>query len=71
MLERLLAPVNRELPGITRNIANGSLKALAITASSYSTGQSVTWVQGCEQHVWERGNRKTVCCKLKLDHVLA
>ena len=71
MLERLLAPVNRELPGIARNIASGSLKAVAITASSYSTGQSVTWVQGREQHVRERGNRKTVRCKLKLDHILA
>jgi NTE family protein len=71
MLERLLAPVNREMPGIAHNLARGALRAVALTASSYSTGQSVTWVQGRDQLNWQRGNRKIVRCKLKLDHILA
>ncbi len=71
MLQRFLGPVNRELPGIAHNLASGALKAVAVTASSYSTGQSVTWVQGCH-NLWSgRSNRKTVRCRLKLDHILA
>ncbi|MGH8488484.1 MAG: patatin-like phospholipase family protein, partial [Gammaproteobacteria bacterium] len=71
MLERLLQPAHRYLPGIGHNLARGCLKAVAITASSYSTGQSVTWVQGTEPVHWERGHRKLVRCKIRLDHILA
>ncbi|MCA1854102.1 MAG: hypothetical protein LC647_17455, partial [Beggiatoa sp.] len=46
MLDHLLQPVHRQLPGIAENLVHGGLKAVAVTASSYSTGQSVTWVQG-------------------------
>ncbi len=71
MLERLLQPAHRYLPGIGHNLARGRLKAVAITASSYSTGQSVTWVQGTEPVHSERGHRKLVRCKIRLDHILA
>jgi NTE family protein len=72
MLHRILTPVNHELPGIASNIASGRLKAVAVTASSYSTGQSVTWVQGSHK-LWNQsdGRRKTVRCRLRLDHILA
>ena len=32
------------LPGIARNIDRGALKAVALSATSYTTGQSVTWI---------------------------
>jgi NTE family protein len=38
------------IPGLARNLASGAVDAFAPTASSYTTGQSVTWVQrreGC------------------------
>ncbi len=71
MLERILHPAHRYLPGIAKNLARGDLKAVAVTASSYSTGQSVTWVQGTLSDHWEQGHRKMVRCKLRIDHILA
>ncbi len=70
MLECLLQPVHRHLPGIAQNLACGSLKAVAVTASSYSTGQSVTWVQG-DPPGPAHGPRKFMRCKLRIDHILA
>lgn len=71
MLEHLLKPTHRYLPGISKNLAAGALKAVAVTASSYSTGQSVTWVQGMEPDTLAGAQRKIVRCKLRLDHILA
>ncbi len=70
MLDHLLQPVHRQLPGIARNLAHGGLKAVAVTASSYSTGQSVTWVQG-DPPAPAHGQRKFMRCKLRIDHILA
>jgi pimeloyl-ACP methyl ester carboxylesterase len=47
---------------------------IALTGSSYTTGQSVTWVQkrdGCAVGTWERPQRKSVDCLLGVDHVMA
>lgn len=70
MLDHLLQPVHRQLPGIARNLVHGGLKAVAVTASSYSTGQSVTWVQG-DPPAPAHGQRKFMRCKLRIDHILA
>ncbi len=59
------------LPGISQNIENGALKAFAITGSSYTTGESVTWVQGREIALWDRAHRKSVQCELTVNHILA
>jgi NTE family protein len=59
------------LPGIERNLEGGRLKAVALTASSYSTGQSITWVQGRAIEMWERAHRKGIACRLGVDHVMA
>jgi NTE family protein len=59
------------LTGIQRNLGNGELKAIAITASNYVTGQSVSWVQGRKLRHWERAHRKGTQCALKLKHILA
>ena len=60
------------LDGIARNIAAGRLDAVALTATSYTTGRTVTFVQGKESvPVWERARRVAVRTELRLDHVLA
>ena len=59
------------LPGVAQNLSHGRLRALAITASSYSTGQSVTFVQGADRPGWERADRKSVACAMRVDHVMA
>src|SRR3954462_4126663 len=40
------------LPGISRNIERGLLKAVALSATSYTTGQSVTWIEGRNVDLW-------------------
>lgn len=68
--ERIGAPDGR-LRGVADNLARGELHALAITTSSYSTGQSVTWVEGRDIEQWERGHRHGARCELSVEHVLA
>jgi len=58
-------------PGIDFNLARGSLQAVALSATSYTTSQSVTWVQGREITTWERPQRKSEPARLTVDHVLA
>ena len=53
------------------NLVAGRLRALAITTSSYSTGQSITWVQGLGIRPWDHAHRKSVECRLTVDHVMA
>src|SRR6267142_2795938 len=50
------------------------LRAIALTASDYTTGQSITWVQtreDCGIRTWERPQRKSHTCALRVDHVMA
>ena len=61
-------------PGIQHNLERRGLRAVALTASSYTTGQSVTWVQsreGFKVLTWEGPQRKTVSECLRLDHAMA
>jgi NTE family protein len=75
LLDRALeAGPDGTLVGIARNLEAGQLRAIALTASSYTTGQSVTWVQSrtdCGIAAWERPLRKGVSCGLRVDHVMA
>ncbi len=62
------------LDGIPRNFQAGWLRSVALTASSYTTGQSITWVQSCDRcgiNTWERPQRKSLACSLSVDHVMA
>ena len=62
------------LPGIARNLHAGRLEAVALTASSYTTGQSVTWIEsreGCGVLTWDGARRKSVTGCLRVDHVMA
>jgi NTE family protein len=74
LLARLLDADEAGIPGIARSLDAGWLRAIALTASSYTTGQSVTWVQtrdDCAIDTWERPQRKSEACGLHIDHVLA
>jgi NTE family protein len=74
LLERMLESNSGGIDGIARSLDDGWLRAIALTASSYTTGQSITWVQtrgdsGIE--TWERPQRKSTGCALRVDHVMA
>jgi NTE family protein len=74
LLERVLEAEGGVLIGIVRSLRDGWLRALAMTASSYTTGQSITWVQtreDCVMPTWERPQRKSAICSLRVDHVMA
>ena len=48
-----------ELIGIERNLERGSLRAFALTALNYSTGQTVTWVQGRDFPHWHQPRHRS------------
>jgi hypothetical protein len=60
LLEQGLASNDGEIVGIAKNLERGSLKAIALTTINFSTGQTVTWVQGSEILDWERPLRRSV-----------
>src|SRR5947209_6901750 len=73
-LERVLEADNGVLAGIPGSLRAGWLRAIALTATNYTTGQSITWVQtreDCRIQTWERPQRKSDTCALRVDHVMA
>ncbi len=71
LLAEALHAVDGELTGIQPNLDTGRLDALALTASSYSTGRSTTWVQGAGIQPWTAPKRESRATTLTVDHVLA
>lgn len=74
MLERELQADGGALAGIPKSLQQGWLRSFAITASSYTTGQSITWVQTREDDLiptWERPQRRSEICAVRVDHVMA
>ena len=69
--QRLRPNHNGEIAGIARNLAAGRLRALAISTSSYSTGQSVIWVQGADPVDWNRPYRRARRAAITVEHVMA
>ena len=60
------------LGGIDFNIAAGRLRAVALSATSYTTRRSVTFVHGRpDMPLWERAQRIAVRARLTIDHVMA
>jgi NTE family protein len=59
------------IDGVRRNVESGSLKALTMTASSYTTGESVTWVSGNGVPMWERPDRRSLTCVPSVEHIMA
>ena len=60
-----------EIEGIARNLAAGRLDAAALMTVNYSTGQTVSWVQGRDIETWERPARRSRPTALTVEHVMA
>ncbi|HEY0781928.1 MAG TPA: patatin-like phospholipase family protein [Thermoanaerobaculia bacterium] len=63
--------VDGEIVGIARNLERGRLRALALTTLNYSTGQTITWVQGSHFTPWRRPRRKGIATRFTVAHVMA
>jgi NTE family protein len=70
-LTEVMHAVDGELTGIQYNLDRGRLKAIAIATSSYTSGHSVTWVQGKDFEEWERPYRRAVGRTITIEHVMA
>ena len=58
--------------GIEANLSSGKLRALALSATSYATGRTVTFVHGARDvPTWERAGRIAMQTRISVDHVLA
>ena len=67
LLTRLL-PMRR----IDHRLADGSLKALAVTVSSYTSGLHITFFQSREQiEPWTRSQRISMAAQIGIEHLLA
>ena len=61
-----------EMSGLEENLERGRIRAAAISATSYQTGRTVTFVHGDEDvPLWERPQRRAVRDRLSVDHVMA
>ena len=61
-----------DLQGITRKIEAQRLHAVALSATSYSDGRTVTFVQGGDgTPEWQRALRRSVKTHIRFDHVMA
>jgi NTE family protein len=61
-----------DFSGIEENVRTGRLRAVALSATSYTTGQTVVFVHGGESiGMWERSLRYSMRTRLTLDHVMA
>ncbi|MBN7821447.1 patatin-like phospholipase family protein [Bowmanella yangjiangensis] len=57
---------------IDRNVLTGHLKAISVTASSFSTNDSISFFQGIpELSAWQRSKRQGVKTQLNVEHLMA
>lgn len=66
--------VERAIPfyRIQEAIDQGFLRAISITASGYTSGESISFFQGqSDYHNWERSRRLGVKTEITIDHVMA
>lgn len=57
---------------LERNLADGHLQALAVTASNYASGEHVTFYRSRKPiQPWMRNQRVAQACPLTVDHLLA
>lgn len=72
LLTESLAAVNGELTGIEANLIRGKLNAAALITTSYTTGQTVVWVQSRDDvPLWNRPQRLAIRSRLTVEHVMA
>lgn len=69
-LSEALPTVDGVITGVDYNLNRGTLRAVALSATSYTTGQSTVWVQGRGIANWERPMRRSVHTRMTVDHVL-
>jgi NTE family protein len=67
----MLCGGGREIDGLTEKLAEGSLKAVAVTTLNYATNQTVTWMMGRGIDLWERPNRRSMHARITIDHIMA
>jgi len=67
----VLGTPDGRLPGIAEKIRRGQLRAVALTASSYTSGGTVTFCQGRDVTGWERPLRRSREVELSVDLVMA
>lgn len=70
-LQEALAAVDGVITGIDYNLHRGTLRAVALIATSYSTGQTVIFFKGRNAKPWRRPQRRAVPTDLTIDHVMA
>ncbi len=70
-LRQVLGVRDEPVPGIERNLERGRLKAVALITTSYTTGQTIVWVQGRDIRLWERPNRRSRQARLTIEHAMA
>ena len=62
----------RDLANIEAKIRRGEVRAVALSATCYGSGETITFVQGIDDlPMWQRSQRKAVRQALTWDHVLA
>ncbi len=71
LLHEVIESRDGVLTGIGRNLATGKLLAVAVTATLYSTGQSVVFFQGGAIEPWKRPQRRAEKTTLCIEHVMA
>jgi len=71
LLEETLAPVDGKITGIDYNIERRALRAVSLIATSYTTGQTVSFLRGKDITPWTRPQRRTVVTDLTIEHVMA
>jgi NTE family protein len=62
---------NGQIAGLAENLSRCQPNAVSITSLDYATGQTVTWVDGCDIPMWERPLRRSVRTTFTIDHILA
>jgi NTE family protein len=70
-LHAVLGVEGSVITGIGRNVAEGKLKAAAIVATSYSTNQTVVFLEGSDILPWTRPQRRAEKTRLTVDHIMA
>lgn len=70
-MHRASAVVDGEIIGIGRNLELGRLNAVAMITLNYTTGQTITWVQGRHLRPWAQPRLRSVQARLTIEHVMA
>lgn len=71
LAEHLPLEADGVLANVERNLNEGRIDALAISTTSYATGESVTFAAGRPLTGWARPRRRVVHERLTIEHVMA